>query len=118
MSKLPAIQFYPGDWRKDIKVQSLSFHDRGIWFELLCLMHESEERGKLVINGKPMPEKMIAQMIGCEYKTFAKSLKKLLQSSVIYQTNAGILYNKRMVKDTEIMAKKRASGQLGGNPVL
>ena len=49
--KLPAMQFYPGDWRKDIGVQSLSFHDRGVWFEMLMLMHGSERRGVLVLNG-------------------------------------------------------------------
>jgi hypothetical protein len=50
--KLPAFQFYPADWRKDPGVQSLPYFERGIWFEILCLMHESEQRGKLILNGR------------------------------------------------------------------
>ena len=51
--KLPALQFYPGDWRKDLGVQSLSFHDRGVWFEMLMLMHDSENRGVSCPQWKP-----------------------------------------------------------------
>jgi hypothetical protein len=42
MTKLPALQWYPADWRKDPGVQALSLHDRMVWFEMLMLMHESE----------------------------------------------------------------------------
>ena len=30
--KLPAIQFYPGDWHKDQGVQALDLTQRGAWF--------------------------------------------------------------------------------------
>lgn len=66
--KLPAFQFYPGDWRKDPGVQSLSFHDRGVWHEMLCLMHESEERGKLTLNGSGREEQRCAIADGAEHE--------------------------------------------------
>ena len=31
--KLPAIQFYSGDWHKDQGVQALDLAQRGAWFE-------------------------------------------------------------------------------------
>ncbi|GAA3973832.1 hypothetical protein [Hymenobacter antarcticus] len=40
--KLPAIQFYPGDWHKDQGVQALDLAQRGAWFELLLMMHDSD----------------------------------------------------------------------------
>ncbi|WBO85238.1 PD-(D/E)XK nuclease-like domain-containing protein [Hymenobacter yonginensis] len=43
--KLPAIQFYPGDWHKDQGVQALDLAQRGAWFKLLLMMHDSDERG-------------------------------------------------------------------------
>lgn len=43
--KMPAFQFYPADWRKDPGIQALDRHDRSVWFDMLCIMHESDERG-------------------------------------------------------------------------
>ena len=62
--KLPSWQFYPGDWRKDPGVQALNYEERGIWFEVLLLMYESEERGKLLLNGNPMPMDRLARLLG------------------------------------------------------
>jgi hypothetical protein len=38
----PAFQFYPGDWRKDPCLRMCSPATRGIWIDLLCMIHESE----------------------------------------------------------------------------
>jgi len=32
-SKRPAFQFYPGDWRRDTALQSVSLAARGLWIE-------------------------------------------------------------------------------------
>ena len=61
--KLPALQFYPGDWRKDVGVQSLTYHDRGVWFEILMLMHESEPRGMLLLNGRPVTDEALGRLL-------------------------------------------------------
>lgn len=118
MSKLPAMQFYPADWRKDIKVQSLSFEERGVWFELLCLMHESEERGKLVMNKKPIDEGALARLIGCDEKVFRKIFQRILRDKVAYRTRSGVVYNKRMVEDERIRKIRRDAGLKGGSPIL
>lgn len=116
--KLPAFQFYPADWKKDIKVQTLSFEERGIWFEILCLMHESEDRGKLVINKKPMDEEMISRLISCDLETLKKALKKILELGVAYKDKNEIIFNKRMVNDEKIIKIRRKCGKKGGNPKL
>lgn len=117
--KLPAIQFYPGDWRKDPGVQSLSFHDRGVWFEILLLMHESAQRGKLLLNGKKMPDDSLARLLGLDKQSLTNVLTSLLSSgvaSVCEQT--GALMSRRMVRDEEIRKKRQIIGKLGGNPKL
>ena len=52
--KRPAFQFYPGDWRKDVQLRSCSVAARGLWIDLLCVAHECEPYGHLMINGRPM----------------------------------------------------------------
>jgi hypothetical protein len=117
--KAPSMQWYPADWRKDTAVQMLSFHDRGVWFELINIMHESAERGVLVINGAPMPEDALSRLLGLDKQTFNQTLSNLLTYGVAKQRGEdGAIYCKRMVEDEKLSQLRRDAGKLGGNPVL
>lgn len=119
MSKLPAFQFYPGDWRKDPGVQSLSFHDRGVWFEIICLMHESERRGVLTLNGKAMPEEALARLLGLDNQILTTTLTTLLTFGVASrEAGTGALMSRRMVRDEQIRKIRKECGSKGGNPNL
>jgi len=48
MGKLPAFQFYPGDWIQDTATLSLSA--RGAWIDLLCALWRSPIRGQLTLS--------------------------------------------------------------------
>ena len=116
--KLPSFQFYPGDWRKDPGVQSLSYHDRGVWFEMLCLMHESEQRGRLTLNGASMPEDALARLLGVPQQLLHTTISTLIKFGVCsWDPESGCLLNRRMVRDEEIRQSRAAGGRLGGgNP--
>jgi len=117
--KLPALQFYPGDWRKSVDVQSLNFHDRGVWFEMLMLMHESERRGVLVLNGHPMNDEMIARVLGLDKQTFNQTLTTLLTIGVASREEVtGAIMCRRMVRDENLRKVRSEAGSKGGNPVL
>jgi hypothetical protein len=117
--KAPSMQWYPADWRKDTAVQMLSFHDRGVWFELINIMHESAERGVLVINGAPMPEDALSRLLGLDKQTFNQTLSNLLTYGVAKQRSEdGAIYCKRMVEDEKLSQLRRNAGKLGGNPNL
>lgn len=117
--KLPAFQFYPADWKKDPGIQCLTFHDRGVWLEILCLMHESDERGKLLVNGQPMPEDALARALGLDKQiltTTLTTLKTFGVASVCPET--GALMSRRMVKDENLRKIRAEAGKQGGNPRL
>jgi len=119
MMKMPAMQFYPADWRKDPAVQSLEYHDKGIWFEIMCLMHESSERGVLLLNGLPMPRTALARILGLDLATLEISLTKLITYGVAkVREHDGAIYSKRMVNDEYLCKVRREAGKLGGNPNL
>lgn len=118
MSKLPAFQFYPADWRKDPGVQSLNYHDRGVWFEILCLMHESEERGVLLLNGQPMPEDALSRSLGLDKQILTTTLTTLLTYGVASSRDEdGALTSRRMVRDEKLRKIRIDAGKQGGNPV-
>lgn len=117
--KMPAMQFYPADWRKDPGVQSLNYHDRGVWFEILCLMHESSQRGVLLLNSMPMPEAALARILGLDNQTLNQTLTTLLTYGVAKRRQEdGAIFSKRMVDDERLCQIRREAGKLGGNPRL
>lgn len=118
-AKLPSFQFYPGDWRKDPGVQALSFHDRGVWFELLLIMHESNDRGKLLLDGKAFPEDGLARLLGLDKQILTTTLTTLLTYGVAsIDPETGALMNRRMVRDEESRKTQTNYGKKGGSPAL
>jgi len=112
--KLPAIQFYPGDWRKDPGVQALDYEHRGVWFEILLLMHESDQRGKLLLNGNPMPDEALARLLGLDLQKLKKIKSTLLDYGVASIDKAsGALICRRMVNDEQIRRKRAEGGKKG-----
>ncbi|MDQ2793612.1 MAG: hypothetical protein M3Y12_06340 [Bacteroidota bacterium] len=117
--KLPAIQFYPGDWHKDQGVQALDLLQRGAWFELLLMMHDSDERGVLLVNGAPMPDAVIARRLGLDNQSANQILTTLLTYGVASRRDTdGALFCRRMVKDERLRQVRTESGKKGGNPRL
>ena len=43
--KRPAFQFYPKDWRGNLKLRRCSDAAKGAWIEIMCFLHDSEEYG-------------------------------------------------------------------------
>src|SRR3990167_9412802 len=114
--KLPAFMFYPGDWRKDTAVQSLDYEMRGVWFELICFMWESDERGKLVLNGKAMDENDISKLLGLPLSQTSKIVATLLAKGVAkIEQNTGVIYCKRITDDEHLRKVRAEAGYLGGS---
>lgn len=116
--KRPAFQFYPGDWLRDPGVRSISFAARGLWTDMLCLMHESDRRGYLQLNGKPVNAEQLARMTGGSTDDVSRLLQELDDSGVFSRSEHGIIYSRRMVRDERKREKCVEAGKRGGNPTL
>ena len=116
--KRPAFQFYPADWRKDPALSSCSLAARGLWIELMCIAHESDEYGHLSINGKPMLTPQLARLVGESPAIIGKLLTELKEAGVFSLDERGCIFSRRMVKDERIRNIRSESGRLGGNPNL
>lgn len=119
--KLPAFQFYPGDWRKDPGIQAMDYEERGVWFELLLIMQESENRGMLTLGNLPIKTARLGRLLGISEKKTKKFLQNFLEIRVARVCPlTGVIYNKRMMRTEQIRQSKIRAGRAGkgksGNP--
>ncbi len=113
--KLPAIHWYVGDWRKDPGVQALNYEHRGVWFEILMLMWESEFRGKLLLNGAAMPDEALARLLGLPIEQTQQTVSTLLAYGVASrEADTQALYCRRLVREEQERREKVAAGRAGG----
>ena len=97
----------------------MDYHDRGVWWEMLCLMHESERRGVLILNGQAMSEEALGRLLGLDKQILTTTLTNLLTSGVASrEEETGAIYSRRMVKDEYIRKVRSEAGSKGGNPHL
>ncbi len=117
MSK-PWMKFYPSDWRSDPALRMCPLAARGLWMEMLSIMHEAEPYGHLVVKGVPVEPDMLAKMVGIGLKECRNLLATLRQVGVFSETETGVVYSRRMVRDHAKALKDKENGKKGGNPTL
>lgn len=78
--KRPSFQFYPGDWTGNSNLKRCTHEEKGIWIDVLCVLHDQEEYGVA-----RWPLKDIAEAAG---STVAK-LRKLVAKGVLKGADAG-----------------------------
>lgn len=66
----PSFQFYPGDWQKNANLRRCSPAARGVWMDILCLLHDSEtEYGVLrwplkdIANAASAPMPLVRELV-------------------------------------------------------
>lgn len=112
----PWLKFYPTDWRADPALRSCSIAARGLWIEMLCIMHEAEPYGSLLIKGQRIDKKRLASLCGISEKECVSLLMELESFGVFEREQNGTIYSRRMRRDAEKALKDKANGKLGGNP--
>lgn len=109
--KRPAFQFYPGDWLRSTDLRSCSIGARGLWIDMICLMHEGTPYGYLRVGDKDILPPILAKMVGESVEEVSIWLKELENSGVFSRkpVENGCIYSRRMVND-ERVRESRAKG--------
>lgn len=112
----PWMKFYPSDWRADPKLRLVSMAARGLWMEMICLMHEAEPYGDLRVAGVALDEARLARMVGESEDAVRQWLAELREAEVFSVRKNGVIYSRRMEKDYWRTHKMRENGRKGGAP--
>jgi len=99
MTKRPSLQFYPADWRNDPALRMCSPAARGLWIDMICIMHEANPYGHLVVSGVAVSPEELAMIVGGTPKDVAKWLDELHRRKVYSVTDGGVIFSRRMVRD-------------------
>lgn len=119
MGTRPFFKFYPSNWRADQALRICSAAARGLWIEMLCLMHEAKPYGHLVVSGRPVTEAQLATLSGFPLDQVSALLAELENAGVFSKNAKGVIYSRRMTRDESKAARcAKAGKQGGGNPQL
>jgi hypothetical protein len=135
MPKRPSFQWYPSDWRNDLDLQACSLSARGLWMEMLNLMHISPRYGYLVVAKMPstsrevppefpptsrevprelaMSSREVARAVGATLKEVNRLLDELELHNVFSRTEDGTIYSRRMVHDEHLRIVRAEAGAKG-----
>jgi hypothetical protein len=116
--KRPSFQFYPGDWMTDVGLRMCSVGARGLWADMLCLMHQGSTYGYLEVNLTPILPANLANLSGASVTDCVTWLDELRKNGVFSEDARGCIFSRRMLKDEKVRAARAAGGSLGGNPQL
>ena len=112
------MKFYPSDWWADPALRSCTIAARGLWVEMLCLMHEASPYGSLLINGARIDKKRLASLAGITEKECTALLLELEGFGVFSRDDDGTIYSRRMRRDEAKAIKDKENGKKGGNPTV
>lgn len=129
------MQFYPADWLSNPNLRRCSPAARGVWMDVLCVLHDADEYGLV-----RWPLKEVAQAVGAQLS----HLRELVQKGVlkgsdsevsepfIYTPRSGrrdgvsvtliptqpgpIWYSSRMVRDEHVRTQRAAGGGIAAPP--
>lgn len=131
--KRPSFQFYPGDWTGNSNLKRCTHEEKGIWIDVLCVLHDQEEYGvvrwqlaelaQAVGATKTKLKRLVDKGVlkgadaGCRCDAFIfvprSGRKNGAPITLIEQQNGPLWYSSRMVEDEH---KRRVRGGLEDAP--
>jgi hypothetical protein len=86
--------------------------------EMLCLMHEASPRGSLLVNGKPVTDRQLANLCGVPARDAAALLSELDEAGVFSRDEDGTIFSRRIRRDHAKAeeGRKQVSKRWSGGP--
>jgi hypothetical protein len=96
---LPWVKWSFDRWRNEETLRMCGLAARGLWADLLAVMHGCKPYGHLSINGKSPSPKQIASIVGMTTeKEVVQLLHELETNGVFSRSDTGLIYCRRMAR--------------------
>jgi 5-methylcytosine-specific restriction endonuclease McrA len=80
---------------------------------MLCLMSEAEPRGHLLVKGNPLSDDMLARQVSMDKSEVKEALVELESFGVFSRTDDGVIYSRKMARDSASEEKKLERAMAG-----
>jgi hypothetical protein len=114
----PWSKFFWSDYESDESLRVCSLAAQGLWMRMLCLMARATPKGELRIAGEPCSVQDLVRLTSESEETVAALLGELKRRGVYSATRTGVIYSRRMRKDTELSRKRAEIGSKGGRATV
>jgi hypothetical protein len=102
----------------DAALRMVSVGARGLWIDMMCIMHQGSEYGHLKVNGKVILTANLSRMTGSTIQETEGYLDELESAGVFSRDESGCIFSRRMIRDEQVREARAAGGSKGGNPAL
>ena len=116
VAELPFMKFFPSDWTGSSSMRGISWAARGVMIELVCIMWDLPQPGRLIRAGKVLTVDDIVRLLGNDPKQTRAAFNELVECRAITQDSEGVYVCARMVKDYRVRMEAKNNGKKGGNP--
>ncbi len=79
------------EWREHPGFRACSLTTRGIWLEMLCVMHYCQPRGFFAVNGIAPSDDEAARIIGCTVGEYRAAIDELEKYGVLSRNEDGLI---------------------------
>jgi hypothetical protein len=116
--KRPSFQFYPDDHLADAALRACSVAARGVWWDMVCYMHQGHPYGHLTINGRVTTDNQLSLMMGGDREVTMQCIRELEEAGVFSRDASGVIFCRRMVRDEAARQMRVECGKAGGSVAL
>lgn len=116
MSATHSTKWFWSDWLGDQEVRRLNPAERGVWIDLLGLAAVGSPVGYVCDDrGRALPLEEIRRVCNAaSVEEVSKLIEGILEKGAASRDRAGRLYNRRMVREAALSAKRKRNGAIGG----
>ena len=114
----PWMKLYPDKILNDHQLKLCSLKARGLWFLMICIMHNCKPYGHLTVAERAMTTIELSHLVSIKHPTVIRSVAELDLNGIFSRTESGIIFSRKMVEDEELRLRSVASGRRGGNPKI
>lgn len=95
----PWMKFSPDRWQRDLNLRLCGAVARGVWIELMGIMHQSERYGYLIVNGRQPTNRELSVLTALPVNEIGEGLDELEANGVFSRDEERVIYSRAMVRD-------------------
>lgn len=95
------MKFYPTDWRSDPALRMCRLAARGLWIEMIALMHEAVPYGYLLVSGRSPTDAQLAVLAGATPDQIPELIGELDAAGVFSRTREGVIFSPEMATNPD-----------------